>query len=124
MTHRLTPLFDFSSIALVGASDTNNTGLSPFKALQAVGFTGRYYPVNPRRDEVHGQKAYPSLNSLPETPDMVVIAIPKDGVPDVIDECAAKGVKAAVICSAGFMELDAGGAEMQARITQRARESG
>ena len=124
MPHRLSALFDFSSLALVGASDTNNTGLSPFEALHQVGFKGRYYPVNPRRTEVHGQRAYPSVSSLPEAPEMVVIAIPRDGVADVIDECAERGVKAAVICSAGFLEQDARGAELQARITQRATESG
>jgi acetate---CoA ligase (ADP-forming) len=122
--HRLSPLFDFRSIALVGASDTNNTGLGPYRALQTLGFSGRYYPINPRRDEVHGMRAYPSVTSLPETPDMVVIAVPRDAVPAVIDECAERGVKAAVICSAGFVEQDAAGGEMQARIAAAAHRSG
>lgn len=124
MTHRIAPLFDFQSCALVGASDSNMTGQNPMTALRTLNYAGRYYPVNPRREEVHGQKAYPSVSSLPETPEMVIIAIPRDGVADVIDECAAQGVKAAVICSAGFIEEDSRGAELQARITERARESG
>lgn len=111
-------------MALVGASDTNNTGLGPWRALQTLGFSGRYYPINPRRDEVHGQKAYPSVTSLPEPPDMVVIAVPRDFVPAVVDECAQRGVKGAVICSAGFLEQDAAGAEMQAHISAVCRDSG
>ncbi len=109
---------------MVGASDTNHTGLGTYRALQALGFEGRYYPINPRRDEVHGLKAYPNVAGLPEAPDMVVIAIPREGVPDVIDECALRGVKAAVILSAGFLELDELGARLQARITATARRSG
>jgi acetate---CoA ligase (ADP-forming) len=124
MPHRVAPLFDFASIALVGASDTNDAGLSPFKALQTLGFTGRYYPVNPRREQVHGQRAYRSVSSLPETPDMVVIAVPRDAVADVIDQCAQRGVRGAVICSAGFREQDARGAELQASISARAAENG
>ncbi|MFI5268409.1 MAG: CoA-binding protein, partial [Chloroflexota bacterium] len=122
--HRLSPLFDFASIAVVGASDTNHTGLGTYRALQALGFEGRYYPINPRRDEVHGLKAYPSVGALPEAPDMVVIAIPREGVPDVIDESAQRGVSAAVILSAGFLELDELGAQLQARVTATARQSG
>src|SRR5438045_3476227 len=104
--HRLSALFDFSSVAVVGASDTNHTGLGTYRALQTLGFPGRYFPVNPRRDEVHGLRAYPSVGALPETPDMVVVAIPREGVPDVIEECAERGVKAAVILAAGFLEQD------------------
>ncbi|HEX6513500.1 MAG TPA: CoA-binding protein, partial [Chloroflexota bacterium] len=122
--HRLAPLFQFSSIAVVGASDTNHTGLGPWRALQAIGFEGRYYPVNPRRDRVHDQQAFPNLGSLPEAPEMVVVAIPRDGVADLIDECAERGVKAAVILSAGFVEQDAQGAQLQARITATARRTG
>lgn len=122
--HRLSPLFDFSSVAVVGASDTNHTGLGTYQALQTLGFQGRYYPVNPRRDEVHGLKAYPNVSALPETPDVVVVAIPREFVPAAIDECAERGVKGAVILAAGFLEQDEQGAELQARISATARSSG
>lgn len=122
--HRLSSLFDFSSIAVVGASDTNHTGLGTYRALQTLGFEGRYYPINPRRAEVHGLKAYADLASLPEVPEMVVIAIPREGVPDVVEAAAERGVKAVVILSAGFLELDELGAELQSRISATARASG
>jgi acyl-CoA synthetase (NDP forming) len=122
--HRLAPLFDFSSIAVVGASDTSAGGPRGFRTLQTLGFQGRYYPVNSRADTVHGMKAYPNLSSLPEVPGMVLVAIPRSGVPGVIDECADLGVKAAVIVSAGFLEVGGDGAELQARITATARGRG
>jgi acyl-CoA synthetase (NDP forming) len=92
--------------------------------LQQLGYTGRYYPVNARSDRVQNMQAYPNVSSLPETPEMVVIAIPRDGIPDVIDECAQLGVKAAAILADGFVERDQHGAEMQARISATARASG
>jgi acyl-CoA synthetase (NDP forming) len=122
--HRLAPLFDFSSIAVVGASDSGPGGPRGFRTLEALGFQGRYYPVNNRATTVGGMQAYPSVSSLPEVPDMVLVAVPARIVPGVIDECADIGVKAAVIVSAGFQEEGGEGAELQARITATARTRG
>lgn len=121
--HRLAPLFDFSSIAVVGASEG---GAAPrgYRTLEALGFEGRYYPVNNRASTVHGMPAYPNVSSLPEVPDMALVAVPARVVPAVIDECADIGVKAAVIVSAGFLEVGGEGAELQARITATARSRG
>ena len=83
--HRLAPLFDFSSIAVVGASE-GGAGPRGYRTLQALGFEGRYYPVNIRATTVHGMQAYPNVASLPEVPDMVLIAVPARFVPGVIDE--------------------------------------
>jgi len=109
--HPLAPLFNFSSIAVVGASDNAAGGPRGLRTLEALGFQGTYYPVNARADTVGGMKAYPNVSSLPEVPDMVLVVIPRRAVPGVIDECADIGVKAAVIISAGFLELDAEGAQ-------------
>src|SRR5579871_6103969 len=122
--HRLSPLFNFASVALVGASDNSSMGSRIYQSMQALGYSGRYYPVNARNDRVHGQQAYPNVSSCPEPPEMAIIAIPSRGIPAVIDECAQVGVKAAVILAAGFADLDARGAEMQAQITATARRSG
>ncbi len=121
--HRLAPLFDFSSIAVVGASE-GGAGPRGYRTLQALGFDGRYYPVNNRATTVHGMQAYPNVSSLPEVPDMVLVAVPARIVPGVIDECADIGVKAAVIVSAGFLEIGGEGAELQARVTATARSRG
>jgi len=122
--HRLAPLFDFSSIAVVGASDSGPGGPRGLKTLQTLGYQGRYYPVNLRASTVGGMQAYPNVSSLPEVPDMALIAIPAQFVPATIDECADIGVKAAVIVSAGFLEVGGEGAELQARITATARSRG
>jgi len=124
VAHRLAPLFDFSSIAVVGASDSAPGGPRALKTLQAIGFKGTYYPVNRRAETVGGMKAYPTVSALPEVPGMVLVAIPAPAVPDVIDECADLGVPAAVIVSAGFLEVGGAGAELQARITATARSRG
>lgn len=124
VAHRLDPLFDFGSIAVVGASDSGPSGPRGYKTLQTLGYQGRYYPVNQRADTVAGMKAYPDVSSLPEVPDMVLVAIPGAAVPGVIDECADIGVKAAVIVSAGFLEVGGHGAELQAQITATARTRG
>ena len=122
--HRLDPIFDFKSVAVVGASDGRGPGARVLGVLQQLGYAGRYYPINARSDWVQDMQAYPNVTSLPETPDMVVIAIPRDGIADVIDECAQRGVKAAAILADGFIERDEQGAAYQARISKTARESG
>src|SRR5204862_3027278 len=113
-----------SSMAVVCAADNAAGGARGLRTLQTLGFQGTYYPVNSRADTVAGMKAYPSVSALPEVPDMVLVVIPRRAVPAVIDECADVGVKAAVIISAGFLELDAEGAELQARITETSRSRG
>ena len=122
--HRLNPIFDFSSVAVVGASDSGGTGGRVYGALQRLGYEGVYYPINARTDRVQGMQAYPNVSSLPDTPEMVVIAVPRDAVPKVIDECAARGVKASVILAAGFAEQDEQGAKLQEQISAAARDSG
>ena len=122
--HRLNPIFQFSSVAVVGASDSGGTGGRVYGALQRLGYDGVYYPINARTDRVQGMQAYPSVSSLPEVPEMVVIAVPRDAVPGVIAESAALGVKASVILAAGFAERDEHGTELQNQISATARETG
>src|SRR5687768_3674473 len=121
--HRLDPIFDFSSIAVVGASDRGGSGAGVLPALRQLGYRGRYYPINARSDRVQEMQAYPNVLSLPETPDLVAIAVPRDAVPGVVDECAERGVKAAVILADGFVERDQHGAELQAQVSATARQS-
>ena len=114
------------SVALVGASnDPTRIGGRPLRYYLENGFAGAVYPINPNRSEIQGVKAYPNLASLPEAPDLVLLAIPASGVVAVAEEAAAKGAKAMVIFSSGFAEMDDGeGAAMQARLTEIARTSG
>ena len=83
------------------------------------------YPVNPRYEEVQGVKSYPSVTSLPETPDVVCVVVSSGQVLDVLDESHKKGSRAAVVISAGFSERGTEeGRALQAQVATFARESG
>ena len=103
-TERVARFFAPQSIALVGASTRGLYPAGVLQDLQRYGFTGRIYPVNPRRTELFGLTCYPTLSALPERPDLAVIMTPRDTVPAIIDECLALEIKAAVIITAGFRE--------------------
>src|SRR5687768_16691810 len=91
------------SIAVVGASDVaGKVGHTVMQNLLTASFRGKVYPVNPRRRWVAGRRAYSTVSSLPETPELAVIITPARTVPGVIQECAAKQIPAALIISAGF----------------------
>jgi len=110
-------LFSPKSVAVVGASETG-LGSMVFQNLRRD-FPGRLYPVNPKRPEVHGVQAYPTVDDLPEAVDMAVILTPGATVPDIIDHAAARGIGGAVVLAAGFAEAGAEGKAAQ----QRNRES-
>lgn len=113
------------SVAVVGASDNvNRVGGRPIHYLRRFGFKGAIYPINPNREIVQELKAYPDVASLPETPDLVVVVVPSDGVEAVIDACVARGVPNAVIISSGFGETGSEGREVEQRMVARAQQGG
>lgn len=118
--HPLASIFAARSIAIIGA--TENPG-SVGRALteNLAAFPGTVCPVNPKRATVLGRKAYANLAALPETPDLAVIATPAPTVPGVIRECVARGIKGAVVLSAGFKECGAEGAELERQVLSEAR---
>jgi acyl-CoA synthetase (NDP forming) len=121
----LTPLLAPRSIAVLGASsDPTRIGGRPIAYMRAQGFPGGLYPVNPNRAEIQGLKAYPSVADLPETPDVAIVAVPADLAAPAIDDLAKRGVKAVVMFTAGFAEMDEAGAEVQAKMVATARQSG
>ncbi|GAB4036871.1 MAG: acetate--CoA ligase family protein [Rubrivivax sp.] len=124
MTHSLDALFRPRSVAVVGASsDPNKVGGRPLAFLKKGGFPGRVLPVNPAAREVQGLPAYPTLDAIDGPIDQVIIAVPAAAVLQVIDDCAARGVKAVQIFSAGFGE-GADAAALRARVRDKAREAG
>ncbi|HYY88823.1 MAG TPA: CoA-binding protein, partial [Chloroflexota bacterium] len=120
--HPLERLFRWSSIAVVGASDSSSYGSGPHRALKDLGFQGRYYPVNPRRTEVHGLRAYPDAHDVPEPIDMGVVVVGREHVPEAVAACADQGANSVVVISAGFRELDQRGADLQDQLTRLAQE--
>ncbi len=117
--------FNPNSVAIVGASPkpgkVGNVILANFKRR----FKGRIYPVNPKHEEIMGLKCYPSIKDLPETPDLVVIAIPAPKVPQVLRDAGEKGVKAAIIISGGFRETGTEeGKRLEEEIVKISKEYG
>jgi len=101
----LDPIFYPRSVAVAGAStDEGKIGSQWYKSFLCDAFMGKAYAVNPKRGEVLGRKTYPDLKSIPGPVDLVVSCIPRDGVLDLLDDCAAKGIKAIQFFTAGFRE--------------------
>lgn len=96
-----------SSVAVIGASPTEGkVGHDVLKNLLTQGYQGNVFPINPKYPEILGAKAYPSVSTTPETPDLVVIVTPASTVIGLLEECGAAGVKHVCVISAGFRELN------------------
>jgi acyl-CoA synthetase (NDP forming) len=113
------------SIAVVGATPRMQYGGRMLAAALKAGDRISVYPVNPRYDEVMGIKCYPSVSDLPEAPDVVGVVVSSSQVLDVLKESHQKGVRAAIIISAGFSERGTPeGRDLQMQVGDFARESG
>ncbi len=100
------PLLNPRSVAVVGASPDSRKTMSSATLiqLQAAGYTGNVYPINPKYDAIGDYRCYPDLRSLPEVPDAVVIVVPAAAVPPVLADCAELGVPLVNIVSAGVTD--------------------
>src|SRR5580704_18145554 len=102
-TYRLETLFAPRSVAVVGASPRQtSTGRAVLENLLGSGFPGAIHLVNPRYDEIAGVRAVKSYDALPETPDVVAIAVPPAAVPDAVAAAARKGAAVGIIITAGL----------------------
>jgi acyl-CoA synthetase (NDP forming) len=114
-----------TSVAVIGGSDDpTRIGGRPIRYMKDAGFPGVIYPVNPKHDRIQGLKAYPDIGSVTGPVDLAIVAVPAAVVPRILEECAAKGVRSAVVFSAGFAESGQAGEESQRRISAIARASG
>jgi len=115
----LDSIFNPKSIALIGASDEEGSvGYILMKNLTEMGYTGHVHPVNIRKQEILGLKAYPSVSKLGQIVDLAIIATPASTVPDIIEECGICGIKGIIIISAGFKEAGASGKALEMRILE------
>jgi len=114
-------LFYPKSVAVIGASDNLGGGKVPyFQVLQMNGYAGTLYPVNPRRPEVSGIKAYPSIDDLPESVDFALVAAPVEQSIDIIRAAVRKGVKFIHFFTSGFGET--GNLELEKEMVREARK--
>jgi acetate---CoA ligase (ADP-forming) len=119
----LRPLLAPESIAVIGASaDTESLRGRLTHALVGHGYAGRVYPVTRSRSEVLGLRAYASVGDLPEAPDLAVVVVPAAVVPQALDECGARGIRAAVVISSGFAEESGEAAQTRDRELRRVAE--
>ncbi len=120
----LDALFAPKSVAVIGASsDQRRFGGRPIQYLIEAGFKGPIYPINPARDEIQGLKAYPEVAAIPGHIDCAILAVSAEATFGALEACAAKGAGAAVVFGAGFSEVGAEGAALQARVLGLAREA-
>ncbi len=115
----LDSIFNPKSIALIGASDEEGSvGYILMKNLTEMDYKGLVYPVNIRKQEILGKKAYKSVSQLPQTVDLAIIATPAATVPDLVEESGNAGIKGIIIISAGFKEVGASGKILEERILE------
>lgn len=122
---RLDCIFKPRSIAVIGASDTfRKWGTLMVERPLKTGYDGAIYPINPRKNEILGLAAYPSVAAVPDNIDLAVIATPAATIPGILRECARKGVKGAVIITAGFAEVGGEGGMLEKEMVLAAQEGG
>src|SRR5271167_1617439 len=121
-SHPLDPLFAPRSVAVIGASERpGSVGRSVLWNLLSSPFGGTVFPVNAKRPNVLGIKAYPSLRELPDKVDLVVITTPADTVPDLVAESVELRIPTGIVISAGFKESGEHGQALEQRIAQTIR---
>ena len=116
--------FHNSSIAIVGASETTMYGKGILEYLQQLGYKGKIIPINPKRDQILGIKAYPSVTKVPDPIDVAVIIVDRKYVLNSLKECAEKGIRSSIVITAGFQESDDEGRELEVKLTKFANETG
>jgi acetate---CoA ligase (ADP-forming) len=118
-------LFSPRSVAIVGQSDDASKAAGrPLKFLRRVGYAGRVYPINPRRETVLGERAWPALAALPESPDHAYIVTSTEAAVAAVEECGALGVKVATVLADGFAEAGAEGIAREARLRETCARTG
>jgi len=122
---KLRPIFQPESIAVLGASDQpGKWGYVMVDRPMKSGFKGSIFPVNPNKQNLFGLPTYPSILDITASIDLAVISAPAVTVPNLMQQCATKGVKGAVVISAGFAEAGKEGKILEDRMVAIAREGG
>src|SRR5882672_4547627 len=114
--------FNPKHVAVIGAAENaGSVGRTILKNLIGSPFGGTVFPVNPKRSNVLGIRAYPKIADVPDKVDLAVIVTPAPTVPEIVKECVSSGVKGCIIISAGFKETGAIGARLEQEVLAEAR---
>jgi acetyltransferase len=121
----LESLFNPLAIAVIGASvDAGKVGHAVLHNLIRFKFNGNLYPVNPSAGEILGLKTYPNIGDIGQAVDLAIIVIPAKFVPASLRECAAAGIKSAIVISAGFKEAGKDGTLLEEELKKIGKEHG
>jgi 4-hydroxybutyryl-CoA synthetase (ADP-forming) len=112
------------SIAIVGASERSGTIGKAITSNILNGYKGEVYPITPSHESVLGKKAYKSVMDVPNSIDLAVVVTPSKIVPAVMEECGKKGVKGAIIITAGFKEVGGEGEVLQKQVAEISKKYG
>ncbi len=113
------------SVAVIGCGRRpGGIGHEVLRNILDGDYQGPVYPVNPRARSVASVPAYPTVAAVPDQIDLAVIAVPQPQVAEVVEQCAAKGVKGLVVVSAGYAEIGPVGAAAQRELVALSRGSG
>ena len=118
-------IFHPKSVAVVGVPRGMKSGKVFLMGLLDQGFPGHIYPVHPKAKEIDGLKAYPNISAIPGEVDLAIVLVPHDRALSVIQECANKGVKGAVLFTAGYKETGTDeGIALEEELVRVARSAG
>jgi acetate---CoA ligase (ADP-forming) len=118
-------VFSPRSIAIIGATpDKGRAGGQPLHYLREFGYEGGIYPVNPKYRDIDGIRCYPDPAAVPKPCDIAVIALNATHVTAAVEQCAAAGIRVAIVLSAGFREVGAAGLALEQELKETAARSG
>ncbi len=125
MSKDLQHILNPTSIAVVGATNRpGSVGLAVFANLLRAGFGGVVFPVNPKARSIQGVKAYPSLLDIPDPVDLAVLVVPPKAAIETMEQAGQKGVKGAIVITAGFKEIGGEGLALEKQLRAAARQAG
>lgn len=110
------------SIAIIGASDKEGSVGRAITSNILKGYTGKIFPISPTRETVFDKKAYKSVLDVPDTIDLAVVVTKNDVVIPVIEECGKKGIRGAIVITAGFKEVDEEGAKLERKLAEISKQ--
>ena len=120
----LESFFNPKSVAIVGASHKKGkVGYEILKNMIDAGYEGKVFPVNPKPQPIEGLECFPDLQSIGQTPDLVIVIVPAKIVPAIMQQCADVGAKSVIIITAGFKEIGKDGDALEKQITKIARQA-
>ena len=120
--HYLTTLFEPKSVAVIGASERENSvGNILFKNILESGYKGRLYAINPKHETILGAQAYKSIEEIGARVELAVIATRPQSVPDIVEQCGRSGIKNVIVITSGFAEAGHSGAALERKMLEIAR---